>query len=409
MDLTRFFYEAKYNTIDDGRFFFPSKILWGRGVLDELDHLLGPTAEVFVDASVFQTSLISERLAELRRRQGTRIEIVDKPSYERVVEYCRTRPDVSPSLLAIGGGSTFDFCKATIAVRCLGGLSGLGIGTKSGEQTAIKALPTMISVPTTCGSGAEASRYVVTYSDDTNAKVHGKSWGLVADWILVEPTLLMSAPIDTVVASAFDAFVHFFETLAMRSETSLFSEMLSIFGMTQVILNLTSFLGSECSDIESAQNLMLLGTLGGVSISNTRTGHIHEAAGALIEHVSMSHGYSLYVFFEHLAQDVFTAIPSRFNSIWSILGDRESTALIRNEGELFCWWDRVFSKTDFKSRCHRLKSEYSNKREQIHSAILNRIQSDSVWMTKECPYRPDVEKISKQVRDATQCAFLESM
>lgn len=405
MDLRDFFYEATYNTATHGRLFFPPKILWGPGVLEDIYGLLRSKTEVFVDASVVSNSIISEHVNKLRERLNTSVVVVNKPSYERILEYCEEAPRAPDCVVAIGGGSTFDFCKATIALRCLGSVSGLGIGSSSGKQTVVHDLPRFLAVPTTCGSGAEASRYVVTYSDESNAKVHGKSWGLVADWIFVEPHLLSSAPIDTVIASAFDAFVHFFETLAMKHETSLFSEMLSVFGMSGVITNLSKFLRSNGADLESAQNLMLLGTLGGVAISNTRTGHIHEAAGALIEHIPMSHGFSLYVFFQDLARDMFTALPDRFVRFWPTLDERETGMLIRNEDQLFKWWDLMFSNTNFGSQCQSFHSEFSGHEMELHSDIVSRINSDSVWITKESPFRVEIQTISQQIRQATHRAF----
>ena len=137
-------------------------------------------------------------------------------------------------------------------------------------------------VPTTAGTGAEASRYYVAYDSHTGAKVHGKSWRLLADWVFLDPSFLQDSPPSLLVASAFDAFTHCWESFLCRGERSWFNDMLSVEGICRLLSALHAVVREADGDALRRLELQYAATLGGIAISNVRTGDMHEAAGALL-------------------------------------------------------------------------------------------------------------------------------
>jgi alcohol dehydrogenase class IV len=395
-------FEARFNSPTQGRFFFPQRLLWGENNLNDIISLVDCPLEIFIDRAIQKNDYVEKLINQLSDQAVRTIHIVDRPYYEEIEEYVRLNPESPATVVSIGGGSTFDFAKAAVALRSFGELDNLGIGNQAGKQTLRQQLPVLICLPTTCGSGAESSRYVVTYRKDTGKKIHGKSWQLSADWVFIEPQLLSHLPLDVIISSAFDAFVHFFETLSMKHETTPLSTMLSTYGMFSIITNIDQLLANENNEIPHnlLLELMICGSLGGVAISNTRTGHIHEAAGALVEEIEMSHGYSLWVFFQYLARDVFEATSDRFELLIQILQTVPLSTPIAKFEDILSWWQSVFILTHFQKFRETDWTSKTITLENLVQAVLGRIESDRVWMEKEAPYKPRLEQLERDVRNA---------
>lgn len=399
-DLGRF--EARFNSLTYGRFFFPTRYIWGKQALEDLVNQIELPLEVFIDQGLRNHRFLVDFLGLIHNSLDSdlvRINYVQAPWYEDVLDHVNRFPVNPSSILSIGGGSTSDFAKASTALRTFGYLSQLGVGELAGKQLPTQQLPVFLAMPSTCGSGAESSRYVVTYSKETGKKVHGKSWALVADWVLIEPALLDGAPWDVIVSSAFDAFVHFFESFSMRNETNTFSEMLSVHGMSTVIKHLNNLCFLNRDSESSMQELIKCGSLGGIAVSNTRTGHIHEAAGIILERTRMSHGFSLWVCFQTMCSEIIDSLPSRFALLFTHLEHSGLDRSISSAPDLIEWWSEVFQTTSFfrTGTMHQLLEKLDQ--ETLIEDVVQHVMADSTWVSKESTFNVTESGIRKAMRD----------
>jgi alcohol dehydrogenase class IV len=126
-------------------------------------------------------------------------------------------------------------------------------------------------------------------------------------------------------------------------------------------------------------------TIGGIAISNTRTGNIHEAAGALLEKTTLNHPQTLFVFFrkaiEQYESEIFefesNLINSfRINAEWSDL---------KRIDDVIGWWEAIFEKFSIKDKIAKTLINEVNDVDSIGQYIYNRIASDLVWKNKESP------------------------
>jgi alcohol dehydrogenase class IV len=369
VDLNRFFSDET-----SGRFHLPTTFFWGSGFTNNIPGLIAERAvEVFIDSYVhenFKLPWLNElSITNLHLTTGT-------PWIEDVEEYCTENPSNAECLLVIGGGSTADFAKGVVAMRSYGEISELGVGSRSGKQSAKSSLPEIIGVPTTIGSGAESSRYFVLYSKESKAKVHGKSWSLVAKTVVVDPDLLRDLPMQVAISSAFDSFVHYWESLICKHESTFTTWMLSNHGISEVITNLSRILENR-DDLDAWMNLGLNASIAGCAISNTRTGNVHEAAGALLERVNLSHGETLMVFsriaYEQYKDEVSETLDR------SLMGTQFS-----NFDQAMSWWEELFQKNGMMNK---LAEEIQNIKDidEVRSHIFQRVASDKVWVEKESP------------------------
>lgn len=378
---------------DTQRFFSPARWFWGPSALAHGTELVGELERplLVVDAALLAHPA-TQSLTAAGDWSGRIIH-----SGMTLTERCRElapRLAGAGAIVTVGGGSATDTVKAALAEWLYGDLDGVGMGPRRGEAP-IKGRkrPLLVSFPSTCGAGAEASRYYVSYRQADRAKVHGKSWALVADWIFGDPAFLGDAPRTLLVETAFDAFVHFWESYLCRHEAGPLSRALSMHGMDTVLQALPRALAG---DLTALTQLIYAGTLGGVAISNVRTGHIHEAAGPLLEACELSHGATLFIFFAP-ALEQFGPVVAADPALTSLL-ERHCGKGSNAVAPLAEWWQSRFDEAgSLTSITAELRHRDSP---QLRQAIFTRVVADQVWCNKESPVALDAVAIETFVSRA---------
>ena len=115
--------------------------------------------------------------------------------------------------------------------------------------------------------------------------------------VFLDPLLAVSAPDQIVVESAFDAFIHFCESFFCMEEENWFNNMLCINCITKLREGTDDVFYNKKREA-GLLNLLCAASFAGMAISNVRTGHIHEMAGALLEQTGLSHPQSLVFFWK---------------------------------------------------------------------------------------------------------------
>lgn len=373
---------------DTQRFFSPAKWFWGPGAVDQCCAVLPEFKDallVYDQALEQHPGLAAVRAARTWTAQRAAAGFCATESARELVPGIAT----AATVVAVGGGSIMDLVKGAVAEHLFGDLDGVGMGAHRGMNPLPgRSRPTLICVPTTCGAGAEASRYYVTYQGTRRHKVHGKSWHLVADWIFGDPRFLVDAPKTLLVETAFDAFVHFWESYFCRHEGGWLSRSLSLHGMESV---LSALPGALSGNLQCAARLSYAGTLGGVAISNVRTGHIHEAAGPLLEATGLSHGATLWVFFPAAArayEEVVRGDTMLTNLVETTIGERHASI----EG-LVAWWAEQFAAAGSLSRISAAVA--ASDCEDLRRNIDERVSNDRVWCAKESPVPLDAAAVRR--------------
>lgn len=380
--------ETFFNGDDAKRFFFPGKIFIGKKMAFKAAEL---TAEhrfvaIVVDHALAKSDIYNTLVKSIiPRRYITRI-IQGAPYEQDIIDFIGLMKEPPDAIVSIGGGSATDFAKGVILHELFGTIAGVGIGDKLGLLPKPNSKkPDYIAIVTTAGSGAESSRYYVTYDKYDHGKVYGKTWNVVADWILLDPEVLSTIPDEALVGCAFDAFVHFFETFIARHECSLFGEMLSLTGIPRIMRALHAAFEGNGRDAKVHEELICMATLAGVAISNIRTGNIHEAAGALLELTGLSHAETLFVFFRKAVEQYSRAIGEQEKLLITHLRLIPAFAKFTSIEDVILWWEELFEKVGLTAK---IKEEISNIRcssDKGREHVFQRVYSDKVWITKENP------------------------
>ncbi len=199
-------------------FFIPKKILSGDGALGSLPELItdcGKKALIVTGKNVRQLPCFTA-LCDMLTKSSVDFAVFDGITGEPddimidsgAEAYSKENCDF---LIAIGGGSPIDSMKA-IAVNVSGEKN---ICDYYGQIINLK-LPKMIAIPTTAGTGSEATQFTVITDTKRDIKMLLKGAALVPDIAVVDGSLGISAPKTVTANTGLDALTHAVEAYTSR-------------------------------------------------------------------------------------------------------------------------------------------------------------------------------------------------
>jgi 4-hydroxybutyrate dehydrogenase len=114
-------------------------------------------------------------------------------------------------LIALGGGSAIDCAKGVAIAATHEGPLKTYATIEGGSPRITAAVPPLIAVPTTAGTGSEVARGAIVIVDD-GRKLGFHSWHLVPKTALLDPELTLALPPMLTAATGMDAIAHCMET-----------------------------------------------------------------------------------------------------------------------------------------------------------------------------------------------------
>lgn len=197
-------------------------------------------------------------------------------------------------LVTLGGGSCIDSAKAMNTVYTNGG-SCWEYVRRAGEEMRLitKPLLPLVCIPTTAGTGTEATRYSVVTNIETHNKGTIKSDGVFPTVSLIDAELMTSMPRKLTALTGIDAFTHAFESYISRT-ANIFSEIFSL----RAIELFAKSIEKACldgNDTEARNDMALCSTLAGISLCHSATTLSHGLGQPLSGLTDAPHGGSIAV------------------------------------------------------------------------------------------------------------------
>ncbi|MDZ4819941.1 MAG: iron-containing alcohol dehydrogenase [Planctomycetota bacterium] len=203
-------------------------------------------------------------------------------------------------VVAIGGGSALDLGKAVAAMAtnrrasdssCLSVRDFLeGVGT--GAQLAVAPLP-VLAIPTTAGTGSEATKNAVISNDDPPFKKSLRSDAMVPRAVLIDPELTVSMSPAMTAHTGMDAITQLIESyISCRAKP--IPRALAMDGLRLAVpaIELAIKDGTHRAAREAMAHAAFLS---GVALANSGLGMAHGVAAALGIHCDVPHGLACAV------------------------------------------------------------------------------------------------------------------
>jgi alcohol dehydrogenase class IV len=282
-------------------FVAPRRIVFGWGRRQEAGSLarsLGHRAFVVCGSQFLADRGILDALETSLRAAGVEMVSLDLIDHEPEVEDVdrvaakvrAARPGAGDLVLAVGGGAAIDLGKAiaAMATNAQGStvkdyLEGVGQGLTLVEEP----LP-ILAMPTTAGTGAEATRNAVISSYRPAFKKSLRDERLVPRIALVDPELSASVPPAVTAASGMDAITQLIESFISRKARPI-PQALAVQGLRMAVPAIVEAV-EDGSSRDAREKMAHAALLSGMALANSGLGMAHGVAAALGVHARVPHG-----------------------------------------------------------------------------------------------------------------------
>lgn len=272
------------------------RVIFGPGKVELLCNAIrshGRTALLVTGKSSFVYSHYWDKL--LLRLQENRIQwyqiVVDREPTPALIDAAteRFRTENIEVVAAIGGGSTLDAGKAISAMLKHEGsvLEYLeGVGTKNPKG---KKVP-FIAVPTTAGTGSEATKNAVISEVGRNGfKRSLRHDRFVPDLAIIDPELSLSCPKQITARSGMDAFSQLLESyLSTRANDH--TDLLALRALRLVAENLPRAVEDGGNDLQARTAMAYAAFISGITLANAGLGLVHGFASSVGGYFDIPHG-----------------------------------------------------------------------------------------------------------------------
>jgi alcohol dehydrogenase class IV len=192
------------------------------------------------------------------------------------------------ALVGIGGGSTLDFTKAASVLF----EKKLSVESSSyqGINFEVSSKKICVCIPTTAGSGAEATKSAVMFNPKTNIKRGINNLSVLPNVVFLIPSILDNLPRKVFYPSLFDGITHSYESLIGKSSNKKTAKL----AKKSLGLYKKQF-SDEYSKENYHKNVLEASFLAGQAICNSETGPVHALSYPLSEYLKLSHGQAISV------------------------------------------------------------------------------------------------------------------
>ena len=313
-------------------FHIPTRIIFGVGCSQHLAQVVatfGRRAMLVTMPGVPCADSLQEQLASAGL-SVVRCDRVRSNPLARMIDEAAVvaREEGVELVVGVGGGSVIDTAKGVaVGATHAGSVWEYSIDCAGGPREVTSAALPVVAVPTTAGTGAEASGVAVIGNDSTAQKGPVRSPHIYPRVALVDPELTLSMPPRLTASTGFDAFSHAFERYLSTARHPLV-DALAESAMSAVVANLETAVRNG-QDLAARTALSWSATQAIMAVA-ARVGEagLHILGLPLSARLGVAHGESLAALLPTLLADAVGPLPDRAEwlaGLFARVAERTST------------------------------------------------------------------------------------
>lgn len=308
-----------------------TKVYFGKGCVKEylacLSGQYGQTVMLcFGGGSVKKNGIYDEVTACLQKAGQTIVEfsgIGANPTYAKVLEGAKlARENHADLILAVGGGSVMDCCKAVSMAAVYDGDIWTDFWARPGVID-FEPLPLGVIV-TVAGTGSEMNGGAVITNEKLKIKTGRDYPKCNARFALLDPTYTYSVPKKQMVSGGFDILSHIMETYFSEPDGDNVSDDISEALMRGVIRDLRAAIQNP-EDYTARSNLMWESTMAEnriIKLGKRMDFECHQMEHQLGAYTNCNHGAGLAVlhpvYYRHIYRDGLAKFQKFAVNVWGI-------------------------------------------------------------------------------------------
>lgn len=208
-------------------------------------------------------------------------------------------------LIAIGGGSPIDSAKAISMMTVYNGK----ISDYMGKQIE-NNLPPVVAIPTTAGTGSEATQFTIISDTENDVKMLIKGGSLLPRLAIIDPKFTMTVPRSVTAATGIDALTHAIEAYTSKKAQPL-SDVFALSAVKRIFQYLP--IAFENPNNEEARTQMSIAALeGGIAFNNSSVTIVHGMSRPIGALFHVAHGISNAMLLKECLTFVIDGTYSRF-------------------------------------------------------------------------------------------------
>ncbi len=301
----------------------PALMLVGSGAMEQVGEQCkkrGFQKALIVTDEIMRKIGLVNRMEDVLHRHDIQSVAYTDVNSEPVVEFVQAGLEMYQEqrcdfLLALGGGSPIDTAKAiAVMVTNPGSIEqykGIGKIENAGAP--------LVAVPTTAGTGSEATIYTVITDQKTDVKMLIGSPYLMPDIAVVDPLLTLSSPPGVTAATGVDALVHAIEAYVSVKKQPL-ADMFSLSAIELISQNIRQA-WSNGNNQEAREKVMLGALQAGIAFSNSSVALVHGMSRPIGANFHIAHGVSNAALLAVVTEFSLIGDPVRYGHIARAMGE----------------------------------------------------------------------------------------
>lgn len=288
---------------------------------------------------------LTEPLEQQFRERGTRCTVYDavvpNPTIGNVEEARSAYlQNGCQAIIAFGGGSPMDCAKGCAARIARPDKT---IPQLKGILKIRKKTPLLIAIPTTAGTGSEATLAAVITDPAKKHKYPVNDFPLIPDYAILGPKVTVGLPPFVTATTGMDALTHAVEAYIGNSTTAL-TRAMSEEAAKLIYENIyTAYTQPE--NLEARKNMLRAAYCAGVSFTRSYVGYVHGVAHSLGGQYGVAHGLANAVILPYFLKEYGPTIYARLGKLARIAGAAPQGADDASAARQFiAWIDEINAK-----------------------------------------------------------------
>ena len=308
-------------------FFAPGKIIFGPGSLNQIGieaKRLGNKALVVIGKRSIRKSGALDRLTRLLAENNLEYSIYENIPSDPMVETIDTGTGLGQKekcnlIIALGGGSVLDTGKAiSIMVTNEGSVADYQEIKGKAKKFQHKSIP-FIAIPTTSGTGSEATNNSVITNTELGLKKSIRDPWLLPEIALVDPELTLSLPPNLTAISGGDALTQCIESYLGKKSQEI-TDALALHAIELIGKSLDKAV-KDGKNLEARSDMSMAALLSGLCLSNSGLGAAHALSHPLGVYYRIPHGLSCATLLPYIMEYNLPTVTGKLTRIAQVLGE----------------------------------------------------------------------------------------
>lgn len=254
---------------------------------------------VVTDNMLMKLGLVPPMLEEMDKvglKYVVYSDVVPNPTIDNIEDALKLyKENQCQAIVAFGGGSPMD-CAKIVAARAV--CPNKPVSKMKGLLKILKKIPPFFAVPTTSGTGSEATLAAVITDPKTHDKYPINDPSIIPNYAVLDPELTVSLPKHITSTTGMDALTHAVEAYIGLSNTDFTRKEAEV--AVELIFKYLKKAYDEGSDIEARQKMQEAAYHAGCAFTRAYVGYVHAIAHSLGGKYGIPHGLANAIILPHV-------------------------------------------------------------------------------------------------------------